>query len=346
MENAVIDLFCGTGGLTHGLLQSGLNVIAGFDIEKKCEYSYVANNHPAKFFASDVSQVTAEKLNSLFGNAQVKILAGCAPCQPFSTYTQAKDKKTDKKWPLMYEFSRLIRECRPEIITMENVPDVIKHSVYTDFVSELEGLGYFVSAQKVPCKSYGIPQDRIRHVLLASLFGPIELIEPTHKEPVTVRQVIGDLPKLKAGGQDLQDKLHKASKLSDLNMRRIQHSKQGGTWKDWPENLLAECHKKNSGKGYSSVYGRMLWDQPSPTMTTLCYGFGNGRFGHPEQDRGISLREAAILQSFPKNYSFVAGNENPSMKHVGKLIGNAVPVRLGEVIGLSINRHISRYSTV
>ncbi|HEJ2468908.1 TPA: DNA cytosine methyltransferase [Vibrio cholerae] len=136
-KQAVIDLFCGTGGLTHGLLKSGLNVVAGFDIEGKCKYSYEANNQPAQFFASDVAEVTAEQLNALFGDHPIKILAGCAPCQPFSTYTQAKDKTSDKKWPLMYEFSRLIRECQPSIITMENVPDVVKHKVYNDFVSEL-----------------------------------------------------------------------------------------------------------------------------------------------------------------------------------------------------------------
>tara|TARA_Y100000296_G_C5174698_1_gene259402 strand:+ start:540 stop:1637 length:1098 start_codon:yes stop_codon:yes gene_type:complete len=342
-KQAVIDLFCGTGGLTHGLLKSGLNVVAGFDIEEKCKYSYEANNQPAKFFASDVAEVTPEQLNTLFGNRPIKILAGCAPCQPFSTYTQAQDKKSDKKWPLMYEFSRLIRECKPNIITMENVPDVVKHKVYSDFVSELESLGYFVSAQKIECKNYGVPQTRVRHVLLASLYDEIEFIEPTHHEPITVRQAIEHLPRLKAGEQDPNDLLHKASKLSDLNLERIQHSRQGGTWRDWPEHLLAECHKKGSGKGYSSVYGRMHWDQAAPTMTTLCYGFGNGRFGHPEQDRGISLREAAILQSFPISYSFFPEGEQPSMKHIGKLIGNAVPVRLGEVIGISIKQHIAKY---
>ena len=219
---------------------------------------------------------------------------------------------------------------------MENVPDVIRHQVYHDFVAELEALGYLVSAKEVACIDYGIPQRRRRHVLLASRIGHVELMSPTHDKPVTVREVIGHLPALEAGGRDAQDLLHKSSKLNDLNLKRIKASKQGGTWRDWSAELVADCHKKDSGKYYSSVYGRMSWDEPAPTMTTLCYGFGNGRFGHPDQHRAISLREAAIFQSFPYHYQFSPLDQPLSIRDVGKMIGNAVPVRLGEVIGLSM----------
>jgi DNA (cytosine-5)-methyltransferase 1 len=342
-SNAVIDLFCGAGGLTHGLKISGLNVVAGFDIEDKCAYSYEANNKPAKFIAEDVSKLTKEHMSDLFGVSKYKILAGCAPCQPFSTYTQAKNKAECTKWPLLYEFSRLIKESCPDIVTMENVPDVVKHSVYDDFVSELTRLGFHVWAEKVECKLYGVPQQRIRHVLLASKLGKIKLIEPTCKTAITVKDTISKLKPIRDGQTDEQDPLHRASKLSHINKLRIQHSKPGGTWRDWPEELLANCHKKASGKGYSSVYGRMLWDTPSPTVTTLCYGFGNGRFGHPEQDRGLSLREAALLQSFPLEYKFVEPDNVPIMKHVGKMIGNAVPVKLGEAIGKSIQLHLNSF---
>ncbi|MEH1955437.1 DNA cytosine methyltransferase [Nostoc sp.] len=145
-----------------------------------------------------------------------------------------------------------------------------------------------------------------------------------------------------AGQASKTDRLHQCSKLSPLNLQRIRASKPGGTWRDWSKDLIAKCHTKTSGKNYSGVYGRMEWDQPSPTITTQCFGFGNGRFGHPEQDRAISLREAALLQTFPADYEFVATDEPVVFAHVGRLIGNAVPVKLGKVIAQSILQHINQ----
>lgn len=334
MQIEAVDLFCGVGGLTAGLLKSGVIVKAGYDIELACQYAYEFNNN-AKFVHKDVAEVKGDEVSQWFSEGAIKLLAGCAPCQPFSKYNQGKDTSTDKKWPLLYHFARLIKEVKPELVTMENVPDVIKHQVYHDFVAELEKLGYTVSAKEVACISYGIPQSRRRHVLLASRIGHIELIPPTHQQPVTVREAIGHLSPITAGEEDTQDFLHKSSRLNELNLKRIKASKPGGTWRDWPTELIADCHKKDSGRTYPGVYGRMSWDAPAPTMTTLCYGFGNGRFGHPEQHRAISLREAAIFQTFPTDYQFVPVSKKPSMKKVGKMIGNAVPVRLGEVVGHS-----------
>ncbi len=343
MTIKVIDLFCGAGGLTHGLQLSGLNVVAGIDLEEECRFPYEKNNN-SSFLHKDISTVTRNELNDLYGDAKIKVLAGCAPCQPFSTYTQGKDKAKDKKWPLLYEFERLIKEVSPEIVTMENVPDVTKHKVYNDFYDSLIKNGYFVWGAKVDCVDYGIPQNRTRHVLLASRLGAIELIKPLSKQIKTVKDAIGDLPVIDNGGIDKEDQLHRASKLNSVNKLRIIHSKPGGTWKDWPEELIAACHLKESGKGYSSVYGRMSWDKPSPTITTLCYGFGNGRFGHPEQHRAISLREAALLQTFPKYYSFFEDGEKYAIKSIGKMIGNAVPVELGRIIGNSILKHVASNS--
>lgn len=336
MKIEAVDLFCGIGGLTAGLIKSGINVKAGYDIEPDCRHGYEYNNN-ATFMHKDVADVTAQEINDWYSKGVVRLLAGCAPCQPFSTYNQGKDTTLDKKWPLLYHFMRLIEEVKPELVTMENVPDVTKHKVYHDFVAKLEELGYTVSASRVDCVKYGIPQTRKRHVLLASLISSdIVLIPPTHDEAVTVRDVIEDLPRLSAGEQHKEDQLHICSKLNDLNMRRIKVSKPGGTWKDWPEGLIAKCHSKESGKSYGGVYGRMEWDKPAPTMTTQCFGFGNGRFGHPSQHRAISLREAAIFQTFPEDYQFYEGVL--MIKSVGKMIGNAVPVRLGEVVGLSLLR--------
>ncbi|ENV64225.1 hypothetical protein F949_01614 [Acinetobacter junii NIPH 182] len=335
MQIEAVDLFCGVGGLTAGLIKSGIVVKAGYDIAKDCKFAYETNNN-AKFIHKDVAEVTGEEINEWYSPNSIKLLAGCAPCQPFSTYNQGKDTTKDVKWPLLYHFSRLIREVNPEIVTMENVPEVIRHKVYQDFVEELESLGYNVFAKEVVCVNYGIPQTRKRHVVLASRIGKLELIPPTHQKPVTVKETIGDLESIIAGVRSNKDPLHIAATLSELNMKRIKCSKPGGTWRDWPEELRAECHKRNSGQTYPSVYGRMEWNKPAPTMTTLCYGYGNGRFGHPEQDRGISLREAALIQTFPKNYQFTESPELINFKGVGRMIGNAVPVRLGEIIGLSI----------
>ncbi|MGH1487490.1 MAG: DNA cytosine methyltransferase, partial [Cellvibrionaceae bacterium] len=234
-------------------------------------------------------------------------------------------------------------EVLPEFVTMENVPDVTRHTVYHDFVSHLENLGYRVWANKIHCPDYGMPQSRNRHVLLASRIGHIELMKPTRKPQhyKTVRQAIGNLPPLRAGGQCKNDRMHISANLSPLNIERIKKSKPGGTWHDWPENLRARCHQKSTGRGYVSVYARMSWDEPSPTITTQSYGFGNGRFGHPKQNRAISLREAAILQTFPKSYQFVAPNEKVQLVTIGMMIGNAVPVTLGKVIGKSLKQHIA-----
>jgi len=271
----------------------------------------------------------------------VKILAGCAPCQPFSTYAQRYSLDGDGKWGLLYEFARLAKGARPDIITMENVPTVAKHAVFHDFVDTLEKLKYHVWYDVVDSSRYGVPQARRRMVLLASRYGKIEIIPPTREKPKTVREAIGRLRPLQAGEAAPRDKLHVASTLTEKNLKRIRASKPGGTWRDWPKHLVADCHRAESGRTYPGVYGRMEWDKPAPTMTTQCFGFGNGRFGHPEQDRAISLREAAILQSFPRDYAFIPEDGEIGFKVMGRLIGNAVPVELGRAIAKSIDSHLS-----
>lgn len=336
-----VDLFCGAGGLTHGFVLEGLPVVAGIDLDPACQYPYEANNR-ARFVEQDISEVTADELKTLFGKAEWTVLAGCAPCQPFSTYAQRYELDgKDGKWRLLYEFARLAKGTMPDVITMENVPTVAKHAVFHDFVDTLKRLRYNVWFDVVDSSHYGVPQMRRRMVLLASKHGDIEMIKPTHKKPKTVRHAIGRLRPLNAGEAAPRDKLHVTSALSEKNIKRIKASKPGGTWRDWPDDLIADCHRAESGQTYPGVYGRMEWGKPAPTMTTQCYGFGNGRFGHPEQDRAISLREAAILQSFPRNYAFVPQDGEVSFKILGRLIGNAVPVNLGRAIARSINTHIT-----
>jgi DNA (cytosine-5)-methyltransferase 1 len=341
---AAIDLFCGAGGLTHGFEQAGLPVVAGYDIDPCCEFPYKHNNK-AEFLFKSIEEVSGGELESLLESFKIKALVGCAPCQPFSTYSR-RYKGNNSKWKLLNNFSELIQKLQPEIVSMENVVQLRNHKVFIEFTRNLEVLGYSYKAYEVNCLSYGIPQTRQRLVLLASRFGEIELIPPTHTDETyrTVYETIGHLEPLEAGQASKSDPLHQCCKLSELNLRRIHASKPGGTWRDWPKELVAKCHTKTSGKTYPGVYGRMEWHKPSPTITTQCFGFGNGRFGHPEQNRAISLREAALLQTFPESYQFVAPNDEIMFKRVGRLIGNAVPVVLGKVIAQSILNHVSLYS--
>lgn len=340
----VVDLFCGAGGLTHGMERAGFDVVAGYDIEKSCRYAYEKNNKSV-FINKSVLDISADEMLSHYKGASFKVLAGCAPCQPFSTYSNSSknNNKGDDRWTLLYSFGEHIRKIKPDIVTMENVPGLIKHKVFIDFITSLEQQSYSVWYGVVYCPDYGMAQTRSRLVLLASKLGDISIIEPTHKPEnyTTLRNVIGKLPKIEAGEQHLKDKLHKASSLSDLNMKRMIASKPGGTWRDWPKELIADCHKKESGGTYSSVYGRMEYEKPAPTITTQCIGFGNGRFGHPEQNRAMTLREAAMLQSFPKNYKFWPSKSKVEMRAIARMIGNAVPVRLGEVVAESIKLHLS-----
>ncbi len=341
---STIDLFCGAGGLTYGFEQAGLPVKVGYDTDPDCKFPYEHNNK-AQFILKDVSCVGKLDLEQHFVGSEIKVLAGCAPCQPFSSYARRyKDKES--RWKLLQDFSRLVQECEPEIVSMENVLQLKHHSVFIEFIQTLKTLNYSFESYEVNCSEYGVPQARKRLVLLASKLGKIELISPTlnDRKHGTVRKTIGHLDPLVAGQASKTDRLHQCSGLSDLNLRRIRASKPGGTWRDWSEDLVAKCHTKASGKTYPGVYGRMEWDQPSPTITTQCFGFGNGRFGHPEQDRAISLREAALLQTFPPSYEFVPPDQPVIFDRIGRLIGNAVPVKLGQIIAKSILKHIEIFS--
>ena len=343
----IIDLFCGVGGLTYGLQRAGLDVLAGIDNDESCEYAYTQNNHGSSFLTADIATVSAGDLRALYPAGSIKVLVGCAPCQPFSKHAHKnRERRNDGKYSLLNEFARLVSELEPGIISMENVPQLRTEAIFTDFVGALEQLAYTVSFQVVYCPSYGIPQSRSRLVLLASKHGEIELIPPTHSEDayVTVRKTIGMLPAIAAGESDPEDPLHRSAALSPKNLIRIRSSVPGGSWRDWDPSLVLECHKKPTGTTYGSVYSRMQWDEVSPTMTTQFYAFGTGRFGHPEQNRALSLREGALLQTFPPDYQFIRPGDNVSTSVLGRHIGNAVPVKLGEVIGQSILLHCQEHN--
>lgn len=339
----VVDLFCGIGGLSYGLKRMGFRIKAGFDFDSTCQYAYSKNNK-AKFVYKDIRDVTREEINSYYSPNSIKILAGCAPCQPFSSYSNKKQKDPNK-FDLLYQFGRLIDEVNPDIITMENVANIVSFGlkpVFPDFLECLQRNNFHISYQTVYCPDYGVPQTRKRLVLLASKYDNIDILDKTCPKSKyhTVQGAIGHLPALEAGERDPHDPLHRTRTLTALNLQRIQATPYGGSWRDWPEELRLECHKKKGGKSFGSVYGRMRWDEPGSTMTTECTGIGNGRFGHPEQDRAISLREAALLQTFPMYYSFFPDEESISFAKASRYIGNAVPPRLGMVIGASILEHL------
>ncbi|MCH7663440.1 MAG: DNA cytosine methyltransferase [Chloroflexi bacterium] len=222
------------------------------------------------------------------------------------------------------------------------VPSLSGKNVFLEFVESLKTNDYFVSWSNVYCPGYGVPQNRRRLVLFASKFGKINMVEPTivPTDYITIKDAIGHLQPLEAGETNNDDPLHRSSNLSDLNLKRIQASVPGGTWSDWEQDLVAECHLKDGGKSYFNVYGRMEWDKPSPTITTQFYLFGTGRFGHPEQDRALSLREGAILQSFPENYDFLEPDSEYYISRIARHIGNAVPVGLARAIAQSIKEHL------
>lgn len=334
MKISCVDLFCGIGGLTYGLQTAGVEVRAGIDFDERCRWTYT-HNTGVDFIHADVDKLDPCELVARFIPGSARLLAGCAPCQPFSTYGRTR-RKEDNRWRLLGAFSRAVKALRPEFVTMENVPGLASHDIFRGFVNALESSGYSVAYDVLKCEFYGVPQRRRRLVLIASLVGRAALPERISDVPITVADAIARFPSIEAGAPAVADPMHIASRLSPLNLRRIRHSRPGGTWRDWPLELVADCHKGHRGKTYPSVYGRMEWNAPAPTITTQCHGYGNGRFGHPVQDRAISLREAAVLQSFPDWWEFVRPEESVKFASVARAIGNAVPPKLGEAIGQCI----------
>ena len=340
---AAIDLFCGAGGLSLGLEHSGISVVAGVDLDANCKFPYEANID-AKFIHKSVTELTGAELEYLWPAGHLRLLAGCAPCQPFSKHRRGEDTSGEPEWSLLDEFGRLVLETGADLVTMENVSGLKHSEVFKRFVAGLKQNDFSVDFELVFGPDYGLAQRRRRLVLVASKVGAIRVPRPSvaPSNYRTVKDVISGLRTLTNGESDPVDKMHHSRRLNDLNMRRMRASKPGGTWRDWPEHLRAECHKRASGSSFQSVYARMSWDEPSPTITTQAYSFGTGRFGHPDQDRAITLREAAMLQGFPQSYKWVRDDEKVSMAPVGRLVGNAVPPPLGEAIGREFAEHVSR----
>ncbi len=333
-----IDLFCGAGGLTRGLLDAGIDVVGGIDLDDRCRESYESNNAPAQFVCSDVSTVTVEDIATLTDVEETDdlLLAGCAPCQPFSQQRRGDRRRGDAT--LLREFGRLVGEVLPAQVLIENVPGMARvqgNSTFRRFVRLLRDNDYRVVSGVLDAKHYGVPQSRRRLVLIAMRNKPVTLPQREcgrELQPfATVRSAIERFPAIEAGGADLDTPNHVAASITDINIERLRNTPpDGGDRRAWPEHLRLACHG-NGYEGHTDVYGRMRWDAPSPTLTGRCHSISNGRYGHPVQDRAISLREAAAIQTFPDDYVFYESN-----KHIALQIGNAVPVRLAQALG----RHI------
>lgn len=329
-----VDFFCGGGGMTKGLRNAGIQVLFGLDLNPACQTTYENNNH-IPYLNRDISQTTGHQLleeyPALADNDNL-LLVGCAPCQPFSSQRHAAHEHIAVN--LLDEFGRIVEELMPAHVLIENVPGIEQRgaSVFTRFLNRLTRLGYNYEYRILNAKNFGVPQNRRRLILVASrLIVPV-FPEATHGDGllpyVTVRDAIHNYPVLAAGENNEEVANHRAAGLAPLNMQRIVATPHdGGGRMDWPPNLMLECHT-NGHNGHTDVYGRMSWNSVSPTLTSKCFSISNGRFGHPEQNRAISLREAAALQSFDDTYVFEG-----SIQEIGKQIGNAVPVLLAQRIG-------------
>lgn len=322
-----VDLFCGCGGVTEGLKQCGFEVVAGLDHDPVVKETYVANHPKVSFYNEDVKEFDPEIIrnNDLKGD-RLDLLVICAPCQPFSSLNKSKVKKDSRRY-LILEAIKFVQVLKPAVIFFENVPGLMQNNgLMRKLKKGLSELGYHLySGFKVNAADYGVPQRRHRCVMV-STFGTIKIEYPPPITPegnrVTVRNAIGMLPRLGSGQRDIDDPLHCARNHSEIALKRlaiIPHN--GGSRSSLPDDLQLECHR--GCEGYPDVYGRMNWDDVAPTLTTGCTDITKGRYAHPEQDRAITMREAALLQTFPETYGFEG-----SPAQVSRQIGNAVPVQM------------------
>ncbi len=333
-----IDFFCGAGGLTKGLSQAGIDVIAGIDIDPRCGLTY-KNNNSSDFWETDIAEISSqdifERYPVLSNKNETVLFAACAPCQPFSMQRRIKRNTSDRL--LLLHFGRIVSECKPHWVLIENVPGITNKNNNTpiyEFINMLRESNYELIYDVLNSKDYGVAQNRRRYILIASLKGEVSLPLKTHGPKLhgykTVRDAISHFPPISAGQTHPTIKNHVSSSLSEINLTRIKHTPHnGGDRRSWPNSLILDCHK--SHKGHTDVYGRMYWDRPAPTLTGKCISLSNGRYGHPEQNRAISLREAATLQGYPEDYEFFGPLQSMALQ-----IGNSVPVQLAKVLGKHI----------
>lgn len=343
----VADFFSGCGGTSAGLRSAGMEVVFGLDFEPYSAATFRRNFPEAKFIERDIRLVAPEEVAKLVEGTGPLLVAACAPCQPYSSFVRRRRAAVSDR-TLLLRLVPFLELMRPQFVLIENVPGLDTKApagTFARFCKALRRLGFAIDWRVVDCQEYGVPQRRRRLVLLGSRLGQPGFPEPTHgrgqgRIPASVvRDWIQDLPALAAGETHADIPNHTASSLTDLNLRRLQASQPGGDRFAWPRDLWLACHAEH--QGHSDVYGRMAWDAPSPALTTKCTSISNGRFGHPDQDRPISVREAASLQTFPRDFTFVGG-----IKNATRQVGNAVPVLLAQRMGEHIVKHMNDHADV
>ena len=360
----VFDFFSGCGGASEGFKQAKLQPVFALDNNEHASKTFMKNFSGTKIFKTlqleneipkttflhaSIEDVPLEALQPIIDkcSGHPLLFAGCAPCQPFSQQ-KTQRPELDPRKALLERFRLFVEYYLPEYVFVENVPGIQKVSIddggpFDNFVETLKTNNYSIEYHIVEAQKYGVPQKRKRLILIASRLGDIGFPEKTHgpgtpnPEYSTPKEWMDGFLPVKAGECDPSDPNHRASKLSEINLKRLMATPVDGDRLDWPKKLQLACHT-NGYKGHTDVYGRIKWNKPSNCLTTKCTSISNGRFGHPEQNRAITPREAACLQTFPRDFIFEGG-----VSIAGRQIGNAVPVLLAKRFGEHFTAHTKKY---
>ena len=338
MSYSAIDLFSGCGGLTEGMRQAGFNVQAAVEIDASAVSVYKMNHPNTAVFHQDIRDVNVSEIKKLFKGKTLHLLAGCPPCQGFSSVRRLNRKQSvrDQRNRLILEYLRFVKIFKPLTIMMENVPGLMNYYLFKTLYSELQASGYNPKAEIVNIQNYGIPQRRRRLVLVGSLLGELTIV-PGTGEKITVRDAIGNLDPI----ESTNDPIHKITARHSERIKSLINliPKDGGSRDDLPEDHILDCHRKD-GIGFKDINGRLRWDDFSNTITGGCLNPSKGRFLHPDEDRVITPREAALLQTFPINYQFSAAITKASL---ASLIGNALPPKFSLIQCKNIKEHLDKH---
>jgi DNA (cytosine-5)-methyltransferase 1 len=339
-----IDLYSGSGAVTQGLKDAGFSVLAAVDFDKNACETYRVNHPDVTLMETDITTLEPAELAHNAGiSGSIDLLIVCAPCQPFST--QNKKRESDPRARLILESTRFVKAFSPKMVFFENVPGLASSPLIEELRAALSEIEYELSAPMIHnAADFGVPQRRARCLMVASrkldsITAFAKAKSSTSKTRKTVRNAIGKLAALSSGESDPNDPLHFAAKHSQIAIERLKHiPHDGGSRHSLPSNLTLKCH--TSQHKFSDVYGRLKWDDVAPTLTTGCTDVTKGRFAHPVSDRAITLREAALLQTFPKSYKFV-GNKT----QIARQIGNAVPVKMMKILAGSLRKVLEQHDT-
>lgn len=338
-----IDFFCGAGGLTHGLIKAGIKVLAGIDIEESLRETYQNNNEGSEFICKDAQKIDIHALRRrLKITSDDKVLyTACTPCQPFSTLNQHQGE--DDRKDLLLAFGEIVKQSPPDAILIENVPGLntkYGRDIYEKFLATINEAGFpkeNIYSEFLDANDFDVPQTRKRLILMASRHKRIKPPVKTLRKPV-VETYLKKFPKIEHGEKSEKYHNHEARKLQPHLLKIVQAvPKDGGNRSDVKDvSILLKCHQEKP-KVHKDVFGRMRWNAPAPTLTARCTDVYCGRFTHPDQDRGISVREAASLQTFPDTYVF----HGKSILQLARQIGNSVPVNFAKALGKTIQNHLN-----